>query len=145
MKRRCFLQHAGALAGTAALGQFGVLATHAARAASQVAVNLDELAPRATHDIVDAIAEQESTIRHRDCGLLRIHILAIQVYAHTLFRAPVPRCIFGNYASSNVRNSDQWPAWRLPLDSGRRRNRDRGRRMWASLADFDDPGPCCAP
>lgn len=34
MKRRCFLQHAGALAGTAALGQFGVLATHAARAAS---------------------------------------------------------------------------------------------------------------
>jgi uncharacterized protein (DUF1501 family) len=34
MKRRCFLQHAGALAGTAALGQFGVLATYAAHAAS---------------------------------------------------------------------------------------------------------------
>lgn len=32
MKRRCFLQHAGALAGTAALGQLGVLAAHAAPA-----------------------------------------------------------------------------------------------------------------
>ena len=32
MKRRCFLQHAGALAGTAALGQLGVFAAHAAPA-----------------------------------------------------------------------------------------------------------------
>jgi uncharacterized protein (DUF1501 family) len=32
MKRRSFLQHAGALAGTAALGQFGVFAAHAASA-----------------------------------------------------------------------------------------------------------------
>ena len=32
MKRRCFLRHAGALAGTAALGQLGVLAAHAASA-----------------------------------------------------------------------------------------------------------------
>ena len=32
MKRRCFLQHAGALAGTAALGQLGVFAAHAASA-----------------------------------------------------------------------------------------------------------------
>jgi uncharacterized protein (DUF1501 family) len=32
MKRRCFLQHAGALAGTAALAQIGVLAAHAASA-----------------------------------------------------------------------------------------------------------------
>jgi uncharacterized protein (DUF1501 family) len=32
MKRRCFLQHAGALAGTAALGQLGTFAAHAASA-----------------------------------------------------------------------------------------------------------------
>jgi uncharacterized protein (DUF1501 family) len=32
MNRRCFMQHAGALAGTAALGQLGVLAAHAASA-----------------------------------------------------------------------------------------------------------------
>lgn len=34
MKRRCFLQHAGALAGAAALGQLGSFAAHAAAAAS---------------------------------------------------------------------------------------------------------------
>src|ERR1700733_14216104 len=32
MNRRCFMHHAGALAGTAALGQLGVLAAHAASA-----------------------------------------------------------------------------------------------------------------
>jgi uncharacterized protein (DUF1501 family) len=38
MKRRCFLQHAGALAGTAALGQLGVLAAHAAPASDYKAL-----------------------------------------------------------------------------------------------------------
>jgi uncharacterized protein (DUF1501 family) len=38
MKRRSFLQHAGALAGTAALGQLGVLAAHAAPASDYKAL-----------------------------------------------------------------------------------------------------------
>jgi uncharacterized protein (DUF1501 family) len=38
MKRRCFLQHAGALAGTAALSQLGVLAAHAAAASDYKAL-----------------------------------------------------------------------------------------------------------
>jgi uncharacterized protein (DUF1501 family) len=38
MKRRCFLQHAGALAGTAALGQLGVFAAHAAAASDYKAL-----------------------------------------------------------------------------------------------------------
>jgi uncharacterized protein (DUF1501 family) len=38
MKRRKFLQHAGALAGTAALGQFGVFAAHAASASDYKAL-----------------------------------------------------------------------------------------------------------
>ena len=37
MKRRGFLQHAGALAGTAALSQLGVFAAHAAEAAHRQA------------------------------------------------------------------------------------------------------------
>ena len=75
-----------------------------------MAIDLDELAACTTHDIVDAITEQKAAIRDGDGGLLRIDVPAIEVYAHTLFRAPVPRCIFGNYASSNVRNSDPSPA-----------------------------------
>ena len=38
MKRRCFLQHAGALAGTAALGQMGTFAAHAAAASDYKAL-----------------------------------------------------------------------------------------------------------
>jgi uncharacterized protein (DUF1501 family) len=38
MKRRCFLQHAGALAGTAALGQLGAFAAHAASASDYKAL-----------------------------------------------------------------------------------------------------------
>lgn len=38
MKRRCFLRHAGALAGTAALGQLGVIAAHAAPASDYKAI-----------------------------------------------------------------------------------------------------------
>src|SRR5271169_6556964 len=38
MKRRSFLQHAGVLAGTAALGQLGVLAAHAAPASDYKAL-----------------------------------------------------------------------------------------------------------
>ena len=109
-----------------------------------MAIDLDELAARATYYIVDTIAEQEPTVRDGYGGLLRIHVPAIEVYAHTLFRAPVPRCMFRNYASSNVRNSDQSPAWRPLVDSGRCRSRDPSRRVRASLADFDDPGPCPA-
>jgi hypothetical protein len=109
-----------------------------------MAIDLDELAARTPYYIVDAIAEQEPTVRDGYGGLLRIHVPAIEVYAHTLFRAPVPRCMFRNYASSNVRNSDKSPAWRPPLDSGRGRNRDGRRRVRASVADIDDPGPCRA-
>jgi uncharacterized protein (DUF1501 family) len=38
MKRRTFLGHAGALAGTAALGQLGALAAHAASASDYKAL-----------------------------------------------------------------------------------------------------------
>ena len=38
MNRRCFMRHAGALAGTAALGQLGVLAAHAASASDYKAL-----------------------------------------------------------------------------------------------------------